>query len=190
MKNKILLIDDDNLVSKTLKKLLEKHGYEVETAPNAVDAVTAVAVKDFNLVISDIRMPGENGIIAIQKIKHVYEQKSVYCAYMFITGYAEEDTPEHAVKLGVNRFIFKPFENADFLAAVKDELELLHAEIELKHPTKEAPVVITKKPLSEKIPTRRAVITGIGAVSPNGIGREEYWRGLRAGKNCVDNITF
>ena len=37
---------------------------------------------------------------------------------------------------------------------------------------------------------RRAVITGIGVVSPNGIGKEEFWGGLRQGKNCVDRISF
>ena len=46
----------------------------------------------------------------------------------------------------------------------------------------------TKTP-STKLPTRRVVITGIGAVAPNGIGRKAFWKGLAEGKNCVDRIS-
>src|SRR4030095_7306887 len=46
----------------------------------------------------------------------------------------------------------------------------------------------TKTPQT-KFPTRRVVITGIGAVAPNGIGRKAFWKGLAEGKNCVDRIS-
>ena len=71
MNSKILIVDDDELVIKTLSRLLARQGYQVETAKNAIEAISLAAVRDFDLVISDIRMPGENGIIAVEKIKKI-----------------------------------------------------------------------------------------------------------------------
>ncbi len=187
---KILLVDDDPLVIKSLKNLLVKQGYEVECARNAIDAISLVAVKDFDLVISDIRMPGENGIIAVEKIKKIYKEKQILCSFMFISGYAEEDTPEHAIRLGVDKFLFKPFDNEVLLRNIVEELDLVRKERTLKRaPLTDTPTIVrrSEKP---KIGRKRAVITGIGAVAPSGIGKEAYWNGLREGKNCVDWITL
>lgn len=188
MKPKILLIDDDELVVKTVSRLLAAKGYQVETAPNAIEAISKAAVSDFDLVISDIRMPGDNGIIAIEKIKKIYDERKVICGYLLISGYAEEDTPAHAIRLGVDKFIYKPFDNEVFLKNIEEELDLVKKGRELKKVSeKPLPVIITKH---EKIKRRRAVITGIGVVAPNGIGKEAYWKGLREGKNGVDSITL
>ncbi len=187
MEKRILLIDDDELVVRTLERLLASKGYHVETANNAIDAVSKVAITDFGLVISDIRMPGESGIIAIEKIKKIYDEKRHISGFMFITGYAEEDTPEHAIRLGVDRFLFKPFDNDTFLRNVQEELELVQKARELREIVQPAPHIVHKAP---SVSRRRAVITGIGVVAPNGIGREAYWQGIRQGKNCVDFITL
>ena len=112
---KILLIDDDDLVRKTVERLLRKNGYEVSGASSAAEAVRLAAQDVFDAVISDIRMPHENGIEAIRQIKTLYESKSIRAAFLLITGYAEEDTPAHAIQLGINKFIFKPFDNELFL---------------------------------------------------------------------------
>ena len=188
MPYKVLLIDDDELVVKTVSKLLSAKGYQVDTAGNAIEAVSKVAVSDFDLVISDIRMPGENGVIAVEKIKKIFEQRKVICGFIFISGYAEEDTPAHAIRLGVGKFIDKPFDTEEFLKNVQEELVLVIKERELKQKPAE-PIVIVK-PKKIKVKRRRAVITGIGVVAPNGIGKKAYWTGLKEGKNCVDEITL
>ena len=56
-KGRILLVDDDPLVIKTLQKCLANYGYEVETALNGAEAVEKVKQDDFDLIISDVRMP-------------------------------------------------------------------------------------------------------------------------------------
>lgn len=190
MAPKILLIDDDELVVKSLKKILVATGYIVQTANNAIEAVSKVAVEDFDLVVSDIRMPGESGVIAVEKIKRIYETRKVLCGFMFISGYAEEDTPAHAIRLGVSKFLYKPFDNAEFVKNISEELDLVRKEKELKAASLKAPQVSVRKHPEKKSGLKRAVITGIGAVAPNGIGKEAYWKGLREGKNCVDQITF
>jgi 3-oxoacyl-[acyl-carrier-protein] synthase II len=187
---KILVIDDDLLVSKTLKNLLTKKGYGVETASNAIEAISLVATKNYDLIISDVRMPGENGVVAIEKIKKIYAEKRIICGYVFISGYPEEDTPAHAIRLGVNRFLYKPFDSENFLKNIKEELELIQKEKELKNPSKlTAPIIVSRSKLDFD-GRKRAVITGIGVVAPNGIGREAYWQGLAEGRNAVDFITF
>lgn len=186
---KILLIDDDPLVAKTLKKLLERAGYRVTSATSAKEGIALAGASDFNLVISDIRMPGQSGIVAVQKIKEAYEAKGVPCGFMFITGYAEEDSPAHAIRLGVNKFLFKPFDNEAFLTAVREELALLEEERKLKEAAEAPPLLPRKKPVRERLPLKRVVITGIGVIAPSGIGKEAYWKGLREGKNCVDRIS-
>jgi len=187
---KILIVDDDQLVVKTVQKLLTKQGYEVKTATNAIEAISLVARHDFDLVISDIRMPGESGIIAVQKIQEIYKEKRIDCGYIFFSGYAEEDTPAHAVQLGVDKFIYKPFDSELFLKNVEEELLLTQRKREGdKRPER---IHKLRRPAREtvKAQIRRAVITGIGCVAPNGIGKEAYWKALREGKNSIDRITF
>jgi 3-oxoacyl-[acyl-carrier-protein] synthase II len=187
---RILLIDDDVLVSKSLKKLLEKQGYRVEVAQNAIEGITLAAKIDFNLVVSDIRMPGDNGVVAVQKIQDIYKSKSVPCRYIFISGYAEEDTPSHAIKLGVDKFLYKPFDNEQFLNIIREELEIFQQQVisrTLKH---KPALVASEKPNIEKGLLKRVVITGIGIASPFGIGKEAYWQGLRDGRNGVDRISL
>jgi DNA-binding NtrC family response regulator len=69
MGKKILFIDDDTLVRKSLENFLKREAYTVVTAGSAQEAANHAAAIDFDVVISDVRMPQENGIVAIQRIK-------------------------------------------------------------------------------------------------------------------------
>ena len=188
MGKKILFIDDDTLVRKSLENFLKRENYTVVTAASAQEAANHALSIDFDVVISDVRMPMENGIVAIQKIKEIYARKGHISGYILITGYAEEDTPEHAIRLGIDKFILKPLDIHAFRSVLLDELKLVEQARELVEKTTSAPALTIEKP-SETIKLRRAVITGIGVVAPNGIGKDAYWKGLREGKNCVDKIT-
>jgi len=94
------------------------------------------------------------------------------------------------VGIGSDAFLYKPIDSDEFLMTIFQELELVKQERELIIPSKiESPVFFPKfeKEPKEK---RRVVITGIGVVSPNGVGKDAYWDGLSAGTNCVDRISF
>lgn len=188
---KILLIDDDELVVKSLVRLLEKSGYDVAFAQSAVDALSLVANTDFDLVISDIRMPGESGVVAVEKIQKIYKDRQVACGFIFISGYSEEDTPAHAIRLGISAFIDKPFDINEILKTVADELELVANKKKLTTPIASGMDVrkTAQRTKLEPEKLKRAVITGIGAVAPNGIGKKDYWEGLRQGMNCIDQIS-
>lgn len=145
MKQKILLIDDDDLVIRSLRKLLSAKGYEVESAVNALEAVTLAANQDFDLVVSDVRMPGESGITAIEKIQALYGERRISCGYILISGYSEENTPEQTARLGINTFLNKPFDNEAFLKHVQEELKIAASEKEMKKATLDFPAISQPK---------------------------------------------
>lgn len=139
MKNKILLVDDDRDVLKSLENLLKKEGHGVTAVDDSLKA-TEIAKKDtFDLVIVDIRMPDLNGIETIKIIKeHQDKTGNSKSEFMVITGYADDDAPRESALLGIANFIVKPFDSVIFLEAVENCLEgkklELPKEVEAKKP--------------------------------------------------------
>ncbi|HNX69615.1 MAG TPA: beta-ketoacyl-ACP synthase II [Candidatus Omnitrophota bacterium] len=187
MSKKILLIDDDDLVRRSVESLLKRNGYAVVTAASADEAVSQAKIINFELIVTDVRMPGENGIRAIEKIKAFYEKINHICGFIVISGYAEEDTPALAIRLGVTHFLSKPFDSKDFLNNIQKELQLLADNRRLKSKTSVDRSVYSD---NKKKENKRVVITGVGVVSPFGIGRETFWKGLKEGKNGVGEISL
>ena len=69
MSARILIVDDDPLVPRTLRLLLKKHGHDVEAAAGAEEAFRMLAEKPAHLVISDINMPGADGFEVLKRVK-------------------------------------------------------------------------------------------------------------------------
>ena len=123
MGKNILLIDDDHLVVKSLTGLLAKKGYLIETAGNGSAGFDKALAGNFDVIISDVRMPGGDGIKAAEKIKAEMAKAKRRVNFLFITGYAEDDAPQHAADLGAADFILKPFDINQFLLAVERNLQ-------------------------------------------------------------------
>jgi two-component system response regulator PilR (NtrC family) len=101
----ILIVDDDLSLRKMLAFVLAKEGYRVEEAVNGVDALKKLKGRNFDLVISDIRMPDLNGIELLKKIKtHDHDLPVI-----MITAYATTNDAIEAMKLGAEDYIMKPF---------------------------------------------------------------------------------
>jgi len=116
MAKKILVIDDEEIIIKSLSKLLEKNGYEVFIAKNGQDALVMVEEVEFNLVIADIRMPGMNGVETVESIKKKIPT-------IFITGYADEDIEKKAQDLDPIAYIYKPFDIKELVDKIKETLK-------------------------------------------------------------------
>jgi two-component system, NtrC family, response regulator PilR len=101
----ILVVDDDLSLRKMLTFVLAKEGYRVEEAANGVDALKKLKGRNFDLVISDIRMPDLNGIELLKKIKSHDQDLPV----IMITAYAATNDAIEAMKLGAEDYIMKPF---------------------------------------------------------------------------------
>lgn len=118
MAEKILVVDDEELIRRTVAKILRKADHEVVLAADGAEAIELAKQESFDMVISDVRMPGIDGVETIRRIKEI--QPEIYA--IIITGYASEETPVQALKVGVNDYIFKPFEIDTFLHSVHRNL--------------------------------------------------------------------
>ena len=109
----ILVVDDELSMREFLKILLEKEGYQVAVAPEATTALTLAEQQPFDLVISDIRMPGMSGLELLAQLK----QKKSEIGVIMITAFASPDDAVTAMKNGAFDYITKPF-NVDEIKSV------------------------------------------------------------------------
>ena len=120
----ILLVDDDELVLKGITRFLSSHGYCVETAMTGEDAVTKTQSKDFDLVITDVRMPGIDGIQMLREIRQMNTEKNkLLPKEIIITGYADPEVEKEAEALNIEDYLYKPFETKQFIDAVRKKLD-------------------------------------------------------------------
>jgi DNA-binding NtrC family response regulator len=119
---KILVVDDDIILRKVLFALLEKERYYVELASNTEDALEKIKETAFDLIISDIRMPGMDGFKLLEKIRTM----NVDSAVIFITGYGSVSDAVEAIKLGVVDYIEKPLDFGQFKNLVSQILNELY----------------------------------------------------------------
>jgi len=120
----ILIIDDEELIVKSLKKLLEKEGYGVLIAKSGQDALIITEEEKFDLIIADIRMPGLNGVDTIKSIReNAAGNNAKETPVIFITGYADEEMEKTAKTLKPLAYIYKPFNISDLVSVVNKELK-------------------------------------------------------------------
>lgn len=117
---KILLIDDDKLILITLKRLLTREGYKVITALSGTTALRRIEQDNFDLIMSDIKMPHMDGIETVKKIREYLAQNSKKpVPEIFITAYAKEDIYQEALSLSAAGYIQKPFDIKTLQQTVK-----------------------------------------------------------------------
>lgn len=102
-----------------LEILLEDEGYDVATASSGMEAIEKAKSESFDLVVSDVRMAEMDGIETLSNVK----KQQPDARSIVITGYASPDIPVQAIKLGVDDYIMKPFDDRQFVASVKRCLE-------------------------------------------------------------------
>lgn len=126
MTKKILVIDDDLLVVKSIERYLRSRGYTIETAQSGKEALGRIEKLNFDLIISDIRMPEMDGIETLKRIRESglrYNKESTPA--IIITGYAGGDEVyRKAGELGIVECIYKPFELEEFIDVIRKTLEL------------------------------------------------------------------
>jgi DNA-binding NtrC family response regulator len=105
----IMVIDDEEIVGKRLKTALEKSDYDVEIFKDSREAVNRIAEKEFDVVVTDVRMDGIGGMTVLE---HAFE-KSARTKVIVITGYATVEVAREALTRGAFDFIAKPFKPED-----------------------------------------------------------------------------
>ncbi len=111
---RILVVDDEQSVRKVLSQVLRDDGFTVTEAADGEEAIAAFEEKPFHLVITDIVMPGVDGIELLEKIKKRNPETQV----IIITSHASMDTAIQALRCGAYDYLFKPFEDINLISAV------------------------------------------------------------------------
>ncbi len=105
----ILLLDDEPIVGRRLKPALTKIGCDVEVFENPVEAVARIDEKEFDIVVTDIRMDEMDGIQVLEHVRKKWPRTKV----IMITGYAMMSLAREAMERGAFDFIAKPFKPDD-----------------------------------------------------------------------------
>src|SRR5208283_4692281 len=120
--NKILIVDDEQSMRDFLAIMLKKEGHEVVTAENGTEALKAVQAEIFDLVITDVKMPGLDGIGVLKMIKEISADTIV----ILITAFATAETAVEAMKLGAYDYITKPFKIDEIKLIIQKAIEKRH----------------------------------------------------------------
>ena len=111
-KLKILAVDDDPVTRKLLKIRLEKEGYQIKTAENGTEAVNLISKSFYEVVLTDLMMPG--GVDGIGVLKETKE-KWIQTEVILMTAFATVETAVKAMKVGATDYLKKPIDFDELL---------------------------------------------------------------------------
>lgn len=115
---RILIVDDEKYIRDMLKAFFEYQGFEVFEAADGMEASEKVREEAFDLVLTDLRMPGLDGLKVLKLVKSV----SAETAVLILTGYPSPQSESAAMKLGCDGFLSKPFRLENLKSAVHQSL--------------------------------------------------------------------
>jgi len=115
----ILIVDDEPNYLIVLSELLKEEGFEVFTAPGGTQGLEIIRDADLDLVITDMQMPGMDGLEFLQAIKEIYPQLPV----IMITAYAEIEKAVSAMQAGAFNYLAKPFSNDELLVNINKAID-------------------------------------------------------------------
>lgn len=101
---KVLVVDDDPVVGKSFSRVLSGKGYAVITAADGEEALNKLATEDYDVVYTDIKMPGMSGLEVAERVK----AKRPWTPVVIITGYGTAEHEARAKAAGVSGFLHKP----------------------------------------------------------------------------------
>jgi nitrogen regulation protein NR(I) len=111
---KVLLVEDDPGIRDTLQRVLAGEGHEVVVEKRGDDGLTRASQSAFNVVITDLRLPGISGLELVQQLHEVHPRLPI----ILITAYGTTKTAIEATKLGAYDYVLKPFDIPEMLALV------------------------------------------------------------------------
>ena len=115
---RVLVVDDDPAVRKSFDRVLTGKGYAVITAENGEEALRKLNEEKYDLVYSDIRMPGMSGLEVAEKVR----ARRPWTPVVIITGYGTDIAEERAKAAGVSKFLHKPLSPAMIEDSARDVL--------------------------------------------------------------------
>ena len=105
-KFRILVVDDELVVRDSLKEWLEDEGFQVDMAESGEEALKKLNAEAFNLMLTDIKMPGMDGVELLERAREIHRDLPV----VMMTAYATVETAVEAMKIGAMDYLMKPFD--------------------------------------------------------------------------------
>lgn len=127
----LLLIEDNELLSRALVAYLKREGYEVDTAGDGHAGLELLSNKSYDVLIVDVNLPG--GLDGLDVLEQTSRQHKFRSKSIVITGHNDKEAPIRAIKLGVDHYLFKPFHLEELGHAVKKSMERIWLEQEAAH---------------------------------------------------------
>ncbi len=115
----ILVVDDEGAIRYSISKTLQRVGYQVSAASSGEEALTMLEGQEFDVVLTDIRMPGLTGVELLAKIK----EKAPDSIVILMTAYASLGTAVESLRLGAHDYLIKPVSSQDIRQSVSRGLE-------------------------------------------------------------------
>lgn len=113
---RILIVDDDESMNKTMSLVLKRKGHDVSSCYNGPDAIEKVRDRPFDIIFMDIKMPVMDGVETFEKIKKIRPDAVV----IMMTAYAVEDLIQKALRGGAYGIIYKPLDIEKTLAVIEE----------------------------------------------------------------------
>ena len=117
---RILVVEDEEGVRDNIAILLEAEGYKVDSAENGFAALRHIDVNPPDLILSDIMMPGLNGMELFNKVRHDYKLTQI--PFIFLTALSDAQSVRKGMSNGASDYITKPFENDDLVKSIHSRL--------------------------------------------------------------------
>lgn len=137
---KILVVDDDPVVGKSFDRVLTRKGYAVIIATNGQDALEKLRNEHYDMVFTDIKMPGMSGLEVAERVK----ASQPWLPVVIVTGYGSEASQARAQAAGVSAFLHKPLSPEMIEGSAEQALRATTALIETAAPVVTAPAASTR----------------------------------------------
>lgn len=120
--SRILVVDDDEIIRKLLRRVLERSGFEVDEAGSGEEALERIAMQHPDLILLDVVMDGIDGFITCRKIKNTEGMQEV--PIIFVTGRADTGSIVEGLDAGGSDYITKPINRHEALARIRNHLKM------------------------------------------------------------------
>jgi DNA-binding NtrC family response regulator len=162
MADRILIVDDEEIIRNSISFILAKEGFSVQEAENGLDAYRKLQVEPFDLIVTDLEMPEMKGLELLEKAMHLNPQSLV----VIVTAYGSLETAIAALRNGASDYILKPIEFDELIVKIRRLLGYRRLQVENQMLRRELNRSYDFSNLVGKSPAMQKVFETIQRVAP------------------------